>query len=118
MQAELKLEGEHLRLASPDEVAGGIKAASAVFAQHHVDPLACAAASQKLAKDEPLTREEALLCVIWDSAEDKAFRTATLGWLIRDIDIRLVGGLDGEPSDKGMPVEAIRLPSMEDDGCR
>jgi len=63
-----------------------------VFADHDVDPLACAAASQKLEKDEPLTRDEALLCVIWDTANDKAFRAATLGWLIRDVDIRLVAG--------------------------
>lgn len=89
MQATLTLEGEHAHLASQDEITAGIKAASAVFAQHSVDPLACAAASQKLAKDELLTREEALLCVIWDTADDEAFRAATLGWLIRDIDIRL-----------------------------
>ncbi len=92
MQADFRLEGEHIHLASPEEVAGGIKAASVVFAQHNVDPQACAAASQKLANDEPLTREEALLSVIWNTADDKAFRTATLGWLIRDIDIHLAVG--------------------------
>lgn len=92
MQATLKFEGEHARLVSPEEIAAGLKAAAAVFADHDVDPLACAAASQKLEKDEPLTRDEALLCVIWDTANDKAFRAATLGWLIRDVDIRLVAG--------------------------
>ena len=92
MQAILKLEGEHAHLASPEGQAAGINAASEVFARHNVDPLVCAAASQKLAKDEPLTRDEALLSVIWDTADDKAFRAATLGWLIRDIDIHLAVG--------------------------
>ena len=90
MPVTLKFEGGHAHLASPQELAAGINAAREVFARLDVDPLACAAASQKLAKDEPLTRDEALLSVIWDTAEDKAFRAATLGWLIRDIDIRLV----------------------------
>jgi len=92
MPATIKLEGEHAHLASPEELAAGINAAREVFARLDVDPLACAAASEKLARDEPLTRDEALLSVIWDTAEDKAFRAATLGWLIRDIDIRLVVG--------------------------
>lgn len=92
MQATLKLEGEHLPLASPEEIAAGLKAASEVFASHNADPLACAAASDKLDKDEPLTRDEALLCVIWNTADDKAFRAVTLGWLMRDIDIRLAIG--------------------------
>lgn len=89
MQAILKLEGDHLNLASPEEIAAGVKAASEVFASHNADPLTCAAARQKLDKDEPLTRDEALLCVIWDTADDKAFRAVTLGWLARDVDIRL-----------------------------
>jgi hypothetical protein len=89
MQVAIKLAGEHVYLASTQERAGAIQAAATVFAQHHVDPRACAAASEKLAKDEPLTRDEALMCVIWDTADDKAFRVATLGWLIRDIDIHL-----------------------------
>lgn len=89
MQTLLKLEGEHVHLASSEEIATGIRAASEVFAQNNADPLACAAASEKLDKDEELTRDEALLCVIWDSADDKAFRAVTLGWLARDVDIRL-----------------------------
>ena len=92
MKATVKLEGEHAHLASPEELAAGINAAREVFARLDVDPLACATAREKLANDEPLTRDEALLSVIWDTAEDKAFRAATLGWLIRDIDIRLVVG--------------------------
>jgi hypothetical protein len=92
MQVPLQLEGEHLHLASQDEIIAGIKAAATVFSQHDADPLACAAAYEKLAKDEPLTRDEALLCVIWDAADDKAFRAVTLGWLARDVDIRLAPG--------------------------
>lgn len=89
MQTLLKIEGNHTHLASPEEIAAGLNAASEVFASHNADPLACAAASQKLDKDEELTRDEALLCVIWDTADDKAFRAVTLGWLARDVDIRL-----------------------------
>jgi hypothetical protein len=89
MQATLKLEGEHTNLASPEEIAAGINAACEVFSRHNADPIACAAASEKLDKDEELTRDEALLCVIWDTADDKAFRAVTLGWLARDLDIWL-----------------------------
>jgi len=89
MQAILKFEGEHAHLASQAEVVAGINTAIQVFARDNVDPRACAAASHKLAQDEPLTREEALLCVIWNTADDKAFRAVTLGWLVRDIDIYL-----------------------------
>jgi hypothetical protein len=89
MQTALKIEGTHVPLASPEEIVAGIKAAAAVFAQHDVDPQACAAAIDKFDKDEPLTRDEAVLCVIWDTADDKAFRAVTLGWLARDLDIRL-----------------------------
>lgn len=89
MQDPLKIEGAHVPLASPQEIAAGIQAARDVFARHGADPRACAAASAKLENDELLTRDEALLCVIWDTADDKAFRAVTLGWLARDVDIRL-----------------------------
>ncbi len=92
MQARIRFVGEHAHLPSPDEIAAGIEAASAVFASHGVDPLACAAANAKLENDEELTREEARLCVIWQMADDKAFRAMTLGWLKRDIDIWLTAG--------------------------
>ena len=92
MQAPIRLEGEHLHLASQDEITAGIKAAAAVFAGHSVDPQACAAANAKLENDEELTREEARLCVIWQMADDKAFRAITLGWLQRDTDIWLAVG--------------------------
>lgn len=95
MQACIKFTGEHAHLPSANEIAAGIAAANAVFARHSVDPLACAAANAKLEKDEPLTKDEALLCVIWQTADDKAFRAMTLGWLKRDTDIWLAVG---EPS--------------------
>lgn len=92
MAATLKIIGDHAHLASADEISTGIAEALNVFSEHHADPLACAAASGKLENNELLTREEALLCVIWDAADDKAFRAVTLGWLFRAIDIRLALG--------------------------
>lgn len=92
MQASITFVGEHAHLPSPDEISAGIVAAQEVFAKHKVDPLACAAANAKLEKDEELTREEAQLCVIWQMADDKAFRAITLGWLKRDTDIWLTVG--------------------------
>lgn len=89
MQAHLTLAGEHVHLATQDEIAAGIGAAHAEFVRHNVDPLACAAALDKLAKDELLSRDEATLCVIWGAADEAAWRATTMGWLIRDIDIRL-----------------------------
>lgn len=92
MQASIKFEGEDVHLTSPEEIAAGINAANEVFTLHKADPLACAAANAKLVKDEELTKEEALLCVIWQMADDKAFRAVTLGWLKRDTDIWLAVG--------------------------
>jgi len=92
MQASIKFVGEHANLPSPDEIAAGIEAANSVFVSHNVDPLACAAANAKLESDEELTKEEAQLCVIWQMADDKAFRTMTVGWLKRDTDIWLAVG--------------------------
>jgi hypothetical protein len=89
MQANIKFDGEDVPLASPEEITAGINAAREVFASHNADPLACAAANAKLEKDELLTADEAKLCVIWQMADDKAFRAVTLGWLARDTDIWL-----------------------------
>lgn len=89
MLKNIKFVGEHAHLASSDELASGINAANAVFAQHNVDPLACAAAKSKLDQDQLVTKDEALMCVIWEMAEDKGFRAVTLNWLVRDIDIWL-----------------------------
>ncbi len=88
-QAVFSIEGRHVELASRDEIADGIRAAREVFAHNQVDPLSCAAAIDKMENDQLLCREEALLCVIWDEAEDAAFRAITLGWLSRDVDIKL-----------------------------
>ena len=90
MYTLLKIEGKHAEVASAEEIEAGIKAALRVFEESNADPVACCAASQKLDKDEELTREEAMQCVIWDNADNKAFRAVTLGWLARGIlDIRL-----------------------------
>ncbi len=89
MEVELGFIGEHAVLASEKEIRAGIVAAREVFARHSADPGECAAASGKLAKDELISREEARLCVIWDEADDTAFRAVTLGWLARDVDIWL-----------------------------
>lgn len=89
MEATLRIVGNHAHLASENEISTGITAALNVFSEHHVDPFECAAAHDKLERNELLSREEALLCVIWDTADDKAFRAVTLGWLFRAIDIRL-----------------------------
>lgn len=90
MAVSFKFIGDHAHLASQDEIAQGISAAIEVFSQYNADPLACAAANDKLDRDELLSREEAELYVIWETADDKAFRAITVGWLVRDIDIRLV----------------------------
>lgn len=86
---DMRVVGEQAHLASADEIAAGITAAMDVFARHNADPSDCAAANGKMERDELLTREEALQCVIWGEAEDAAFYAVTLGWLARDVDIRI-----------------------------
>jgi hypothetical protein len=88
-RAVFSIEGKHAELASAEEITDGIRVAKEVFARNEADPLACAAAIEKMESDQLLTREEALLCVVWDEAEDAEFRAVTLGWLSRDVDIRL-----------------------------
>lgn len=84
-------EGKFISLASEEEIKAGTQAAKAVFADNNADPLACQAAKDKLERDELLTKEEVLLFLVWDEAEDAAFRAITLGWLIRgDHEINLV----------------------------
>lgn len=92
MEASLRIVGDHAHLASEDEISTGITAALNVFSKHNADPFECAAAHDKLERNELLSREEALLCVIWDTADEKTFRAVTLGWLFRAIDIRLAVG--------------------------
>lgn len=89
MPALFSIEGDHAHLASQQEVADGIRVAQEVFARNGADPLAAALAIEKLEKDQLLSREEALLCVVWDEAEDAALRAVTHGWLSRAVDIRL-----------------------------
>lgn len=89
MKTTITLVGDHAHVATENEISSGIIAALNVFSEHNVDPLDCAAANNKLERNELLSREEALLCVVWNMADDKAFRAATVGWLFRTIDIRL-----------------------------
>lgn len=86
---EFTIVGTHSEVASASDIAYAIHQAKAIFHRHSVDPLACLAAIQKLENDELLNREEALLCLIWDEAEEVAFKSATIGWLSRDVDLRL-----------------------------
>ncbi len=85
----LRIVGIHAQLASAEDIASAIKRAAEVFAEHHADPRACAAAKARLESNELLTREEALLYVVWEEADDAAMREITRGWLSRDVDIRL-----------------------------
>ena len=86
----MEIVGEHANLASGEEVTDGLAQASNVFAEAEADPAACAAAYAKLMNDELLTKEEALLSMIWEKADEAAFRAVTLGWLMRgDVDVRL-----------------------------
>lgn len=89
MPITISIAGKHAELASKEEIADGIRVAKEVFDRNEVDPLSCAAAIEKMENDHLLSREEALLCVIWDEAEDAAFRAVTLGWLSRDVDIQV-----------------------------
>ena len=88
-QIEFAMIGAHAHVASAEDIAYAINQAKAVFQRNDVDPIACQNAIQKLEKDELLSREEALMCLIWDEAEDVAFKSATIGWLSRDVDLRL-----------------------------
>ena len=88
-QLTFSFEGQHADLVSPDMAAEGIRIAKEIFDRNNADPLACAAAVEKMESDQLLEREEALLCVVWDEAEEAAFKKVTLGWLSRDVDIKL-----------------------------
>lgn len=90
MQCRIAITGPEVRLASDAEITVAVRAAWTVLEKRSADPAAAFAAREKCDRDELLTREEALLCVIWDEAEYAAWHAMTHGWLIRDIDIRLV----------------------------
>lgn len=88
--ATLQIEGQDAWIASEENIADGIHAASAVFASHQADPLECKMAYRKLSQGkELLTEHEARLCLIWDEADYAAFHAITVGWLSRDIDIQI-----------------------------
>jgi hypothetical protein len=89
VEAVFDIDGKHAELVSATEKAEGVKAAKEVFARNNADPLACAMAVEKMESDQLLTKDEALRCVIWDEAEEAAFRKITVGWLSRDVDIKL-----------------------------
>ncbi|SMF97704.1 hypothetical protein SAMN02949497_0274 [Methylomagnum ishizawai] len=89
MQRTLYIHGQHAELANAEEIAHGVQRAQEIFEKNKADPLECANALAKLKQDELITREEALLCVVWDEAEEAAFRAVTVGWLSRDVDIQL-----------------------------
>lgn len=88
--AAIHIEGQDAWIATEDNIAEGIHAARAVFDRHHVDPVDCKKANQKLLQGkELLSEQEARLCLIWDEADYAAFHAITVGWLSRDIDIQI-----------------------------
>ena len=60
--------------ASQEEIAHGIYAAGEVFARYRAHPLHCVAAHLKRADEQVLSKQELLLCLIWDEASDKAWQ--------------------------------------------
>lgn len=89
MRNSIRIEGRHAELASPEEIADGIRSALEVFTRNGVDSVDCAAAISKYHRAELLSPEEAFLCVVWDEAEEAAFRAITLGWMSRDVEIQI-----------------------------
>lgn len=87
--SQLEICGKHAELASPEDIFAGIRVAVEIFERNGLEPKSCWDALNKLKNDEPLSREEAMMCVVWDEAEEAAFKVVTLGWLSRDVDIRL-----------------------------
>lgn len=86
----IRIEGQDAWIAPQENIAEGIGAASAIFAKHNVDPLECEQANKKMIRGkELLSKEEALLSLIWEEAEYAAFHAITIGWLSRDIDIHI-----------------------------
>lgn len=88
-QAVYSFEGKHAELIPPDIAAEGIRIAKEIFDRNEADPVAAAIAIEKMESDQLLTREEALLCLVWDEAEEAAFKRVTVGWLSRDVEIKL-----------------------------
>lgn len=88
--AQIFIEGQDAWIAPLDSINEGISAASAVFSRHNADPFECKKANQKFIRGkELLTKEEALLSLIWEEADYAAFHVITVGWLSRDIDLQI-----------------------------
>lgn len=88
--AHIFIEGQDAWIAPLDSINEGISAASAVFASHNVDPFECKKANQKFIRGkELLSKEEAILSLIWEEADYAAFHVITVGWLSRDIDLQI-----------------------------
>ena len=86
----LRIEGQDAWIAPQDSIIDGINAANGVFASHNVDPVECDKANKKLLRGkELLSKEEAMLSLIWEEADYAAFHAITVGWLCRDIDIQI-----------------------------
>ena len=90
MRIVITLAGRDVGLVSEKDMALAIQAAEEVFAQHEADPMACEVANQKQYGDAEITREEALLCAIWEEANYAAWHKATIGWMSRDIDLYMM----------------------------
>lgn len=80
MKAGTRIEGKDSE-ADSQQIGRCIAAAGAVFARYRADPLLCAAASQKRADGQALSKQELLRCVIWDEAAQTAWRDAARGHL-------------------------------------
>ncbi len=89
-QPMLRIEGQDAWIAPQDSIVEGINAAKAVFESHHADPMACNQANLKFIRGkELLSKEEAMLSLIWEEADHAAFHAITIGWLSRNVDIQL-----------------------------
>ncbi|MHB1494354.1 MAG: hypothetical protein ACYCR3_10810 [Acidithiobacillus sp.] len=90
MRRVITLAGQDVELVSEKDTALAIQAAEEVFAKHGADPMACEVANQKQYSDAEITRDEALLCAIWEEANYAAWHKATIGWMSRDIDLYIM----------------------------
>ena len=90
MRTVITLAGQEVGLVSENDMALSIQAAEEVFAQHEADPMACEVANRKQYSDVEITRDEALLCAIWEEANYAAWHKATIGWMSRDVDLYIM----------------------------
>ncbi len=90
MPTIITLAGRDVGLVSEKEMALAIQAAEEVFTQYEADPMACEVANQKQYSDAEITRDEALLCAIWEEANYAAWHKATIGWMSRDVDLYIM----------------------------